>query len=395
MICPKCGHSNTDYNKFCAKCGQSLASGNTSNQHHSHTKPSKPKPIPPEPQPKKAPIHEEIPISHAEIVQPERPKKRNTGAIIIAVVAALLMIGGGIVAWYFYADSAFRGETVARADFDEDEDDYEDVDRIERRRYSSRQKRKNTEEEESAWNRVTPEEEQSVIINGMHIRWNDATPAQKSLISSAILDMVEVEGGSYYMGTDSDDAYADEKPSHRESVGSFKINRFEVTQALWSAVMGNNPSKFKGDNLPVENVSWNQCQNFIGKLNLLTGLNFRLPTEAEWEFAARGGNNSNYFLYSGDDNALNVGWVAENSGNKTHAVGQKKANELDLFDMTGNVWEWTLDRWSPDYNSPRTGETFVRRGGSAVRPSKFSRLTYRNRGDKADNEMLYGLRLAM
>lgn len=125
--------------------------------------------------------------------------------------------------------------------------------------------------------------------------------------------------------------------------GSFYICKYEVTQKLWSEVMGDNPSEMQGDDLPVENVSWNDCQVFISKLNELTGKNYRLPTEAEWEFACRGGKYSKGYKYSGSDNLDEVAWYDVNSEDKTHPVGQKKPNELGLYDMNGNVWELCQD----------------------------------------------------
>ena len=154
-------------------------------------------------------------------------------------------------------------------------------------------------------------------------------------------------GGTSEQGSDAAD---DEKPTHSVTLSSFYIGKYEVTQALWKAVMGSNPSKWKGDNLPVEQVSWDDCQTFIRKLNALTGKNFRLPTEAEWEFAARGGNNSRGYKYAGSNNIGDVAWYDDNSGSKTHVVGTKSPNELGIYDMSGNVWEWCQD-WFGSYSS--------------------------------------------
>ena len=165
-------------------------------------------------------------------------------------------------------------------------------------------------------------------------------------------NMVYVQGGTFMMGADAsdNDAYKDEKPAHQVTLSSYYICKYEVTQALWQEVMGSNPSRFKGDNLPVESVSWNDCQVFISKLNAMTGQHYRLPTEAEWEFAARGGNSSRGYKYSGSSTLSDVAWYGENSGNKTHLVGTKSPNELGLYDMIGNVREWCSD-WYGDYNS--------------------------------------------
>jgi formylglycine-generating enzyme required for sulfatase activity len=207
--------------------------------------------------------------------------------------------------------------------------------------------------------------------------------------------MVDVDGGSFQMGADDSDAYDDEKPVHREYVSTFRIGKTEVTQALWKAVMGSNPSRFEGDNLPVERVSWNDCKTFISKLNSITGENFRLPTEAEWEYAARGGNKSHGYKYSGSNSIGQVAWYTDNSGSTTHPVATKSPNELGIYDMTGNVWEWTSDLWCSNYNSSRTGSYRVRRGGSWYNNARNCRVSCRgiNGPSGADNGL--GFRLAL
>ncbi len=214
------------------------------------------------------------------------------------------------------------------------------------------------------------------------------------------LEMIAVEGGTFMMGSNSD-VYEDEKPVHQVTVNSFQIGKYEVTQRLWKAVMGNNPSKFKGDNLPVENVSWNDTQEFIRKLNEQTGRNYRLPSEAEWEFAARGGNKSKGYMYSGNNNIYAVAWSWSN-GHKTHPVGTKQPNELGLYDMSGNVWEWCQD-WYGNYNNISqtnpTGSSFgsnhVIRGGGWCFDAYYCRPT--KRYSCIPNYRYYGLgfRLAL
>ena len=175
-----------------------------------------------------------------------------------------------------------------------------------------------------------------------------------------------------------------------------------MTQELWQAVMGSNPSGFKGDNLPVECVSWDDCQVFIRKLNSLTGQNFRLPTEAEWEFACRGGNNSRGYKYSGSNNLGSVAWYDGNSGNKTHPVGTKAPNELGIYDMSGNVWEWCAD-WYGDYSSgaqtnptgPYGGSYRVYRGGSWSNYARNCRSSFRYGSDPMYRHNFLGLRLAL
>ena len=188
------------------------------------------------------------------------------------------------------------------------------------------------------------------------------------------IDMVRVEAGTFTMGATPEmkDPYKDDKPTHQVTLtNDYYIGKYEVTQALWKAVMGNNPSNFKGDNLPVEQVSWDDCQKFLSKLNRITGKTFRLPTEAEWEYAARGGNKSRGYQYSGSNNLSDVAWYEDNSGEKTHAVGTKQPNELGIYDMSGNVWEWCQD-WFGEYSSSsQTNPTGANSGYSRVRRGGF------------------------
>ena len=200
-----------------------------------------------------------------------------------------------------------------------------------------------------------------------------STSMPKVSLDDIMRNMVYVEGGTFTMGAtfEQQEPDYDEKPTHRVSLSSFYIGKYEVTQALWKAVMGSNPSNRKGDNLPVENVSWNDCQTFLRKLNAMTGKNFRLPTEAEWEFAARGGNRNRGYQYSGSNVLSDVAWYDDNSGSKTHNVGTKAPNELGIYDMSGNVWEWCQD-WKGSYigsaqtnpKGPSSGSYRVDRGGS-------------------------------
>ncbi|HRI28338.1 MAG TPA: formylglycine-generating enzyme family protein [Chitinophagales bacterium] len=191
---------------------------------------------------------------------------------------------------------------------------------------------------------------------------------------------VQVQGGSFNMGSDKE---AGEK-RHKVTVPTFYIARYPVTQALWEAVMGNNPSYFKGSEHPVENVSWRDAQAFCEKLSKTTGYRYRLPTEAEWEFAARGGINSQNYTYAGSNNLHEVGWYGENSHQQTKPVGLKKPNELGIYDMSGNVWEWcsSLYRRYP-YKADDGREDLtdtgnrVCRGGSWDDDARYCRLAYR------------------
>ena len=160
--------------------------------------------------------------------------------------------------------------------------------------------------------------------------------------------MVLVKGGTFQMGSNERD---DEKPIHAVTVGDFYIGKYEVTQKEWEAVMGSNPSRFKGANRPVELVSWNSIQEFLQKLNSKAGKHYRLPTEAEWEYAAKGGNQGQNYECSGSNSIDEVAWYNGNSSRQTHEVGQKQPNELGIYDMSGNVWEWCSDWYDANYYS--------------------------------------------
>lgn len=214
--------------------------------------------------------------------------------------------------------------------------------------------------------------------------------------------MMYVEGGTFMMGSDDADAEDDEKPVHQVTLSDYYMGQTEVTQALWKAVMGSNPSWTEGDNLPVENVSWDDCLDFIDKLNQITGENFSLPTETQWEFATRGGVYSEGYKYSGSNNLDDVAWYGENSGRKTHPVGTKQANELGIYDMSGNVWEWCSDRYdsySPaaviDSISNLLGSDRVRRGGSWFSNATSCRCTERFSNTQTSTSSSLGLRLAL
>ena len=232
-------------------------------------------------------------------------------------------------------------------------------------------------------------------------------------VNGVTFKMVLVEGGNFYMGATNEqgtDAQSDEKPAHRVTLSSYYICTTETTQALWLEVMGVNPSNFIGDNLPVEHVSWEDVQGFLSELNAITGKTFRLPTEAEWEYAARGGNKSMGYKYAGSDNAAEVAWygtTSGNSGSKTHPVASKKANELGLYDMSGNVWEWCQD-WYGSYNGvvetnptgPETGSSRVLRSGSWLKGLVSSganncRVSTRYYNSPSNSASVIGFRLAM
>ena len=218
-------------------------------------------------------------------------------------------------------------------------------------------------------------------------------------VNGIIANLIKVDGGTFQMGIENGDSSA--KPVHSVTLSGYYIGETEVTQALWQAVMGSNsnPSYFQGDNLPVEQVNWDDCQEFISKLNQKTGRRFALPTEAQWEFAARGGNKSQGYEYSGSNSVGDVAWYRDNSSGQPHPVGTKMANELGLYDMSGNVWEWCSDRYG-DYSSssqtdpvdPSSG-VHVLRGGcwhfdeGVSCTSRFS--------PSYDHDYFYGLRLVL
>uniref|UniRef100_UPI00402A47C1 formylglycine-generating enzyme family protein n=1 Tax=Prevotella sp. TaxID=59823 RepID=UPI00402A47C1 len=243
---------------------------------------------------------------------------------------------------------------------------------------------------------------------------NSLAEPLRSHLKKLVADMVLVEGGTYMMGNpdrDRNDEYAKDVP-HEVTLSSFYICKYEVTEALWTAVMGSNPSRHKsGDNYPVEQVNWYDCQDFVEKLNELTGRHFRLPTEAEWEYAARGGQRSRGYRYSGSYALDEIGWHVGNAHHYKREVGTKKPNELGLYDMTGNVSEWCQDKLDieyyhhspsinpqgPDRSTYKDNRCF--RGGSVCDDDKYDRLKVYTRfssGMPPEEKSFYiGLRLAM
>ena len=220
-------------------------------------------------------------------------------------------------------------------------------------------------------------------------------------VNGVSFEMIPVEGGTFQMGSTYSGAFKDEKPVHRVTLSSYATGKTEVTQALWKAVMGSNPSSFKGDNLPVENVNWHDCQEFISKLNQLTGMQFRLPTEAEWEYAARGGNKSRGYKYSGSNDIDAVAWYRDNSGDKTHPVATKHPNELGIYDMSGNVYELCQDWYGRYSRSAQTNPTGVLSGTDRVMrggswPTNARSCQSSNRAYSLDGRVRnVGLRLAL
>ena len=238
---------------------------------------------------------------------------------------------------------------------------------------------------------------------------------QTFTVNGVTFKMIAVEGGTFTMGATSEQSNgytpdSDESPTHLVTLSSFSIGETEVTQALWYAVMGAKPTSSNswstgyglGDNYPAYYVSWNDCQTFITKLNQLTGKTFRLPTEAEWEYAARGGNQSKGYIFSGSNTINDVAWYTSNSSSKTHEVATKSPNELGIYDMSGNVLEWCQD-WYGSYSSgsqtnptgPTSGSIRVYRGGSWYNNATGCRVAYRNNNTPTNTSDYLGLRLAL
>lgn len=228
-------------------------------------------------------------------------------------------------------------------------------------------------------------------------------------VNGVSFEMVKVEAGSFIMGCTSEqgnDCWEEEVPFHRVTITQdYYIGKYEVTQELWQAVMGTNPSYFKAYGLPVENVSWNDVQEFCSELSRMTGRRFRLPTEAEWEYAARGGKKSTNAKYSGSSSAADVAWTVDNSGHKTHSVGKLRPNELGLYDMSGNVGEYCQD-WFGDYSSasqtdPKgptscsVGSYHIFRGGSFIERAESCRVCWRFFHKSDDRFLSEGLRLVL
>lgn len=224
-------------------------------------------------------------------------------------------------------------------------------------------------------------------------------------VNGVSFDMVFVEGGTFMMGNKLD--YEDRK-QRQITLTDYYIGKTEVTQALWQAVMGSNPSWYKGKKRPVDSVSWNDCQEFINKLNSLTGETFSLPTEAQWEFAARGGNKNKGYMYSGSNNIDDVAWYTNNShkyghATKSHDVGTKQPNELGAYDMSGNIEEWCSDWYAENYNfsaqtnptGPSMGKKRVCRGGDHFSEENACTVVWRFYESPLWTGGYLGLRLAL
>ena len=247
-------------------------------------------------------------------------------------------------------------------------------------------------------------------FDGILIHWNEqVSEEQQEAIREVAASLVRVEGGTFQMGSDSELANDDEQPVHAVTLSSYRIAKFTITQKQWRAIMGQNVAWNEnygvGDNYPATNLNANDVKQFLDKVNRLGELNLRLPTEAEWEYAARGGKSSHGTLYSGSDDADAVVWHQGNAGNRLHPVGSLQPNELGLYDMSGNVWEWCSD-WYGDYpaeaqTNPQgayyyySSQRKVVRGGSFSYEATFSRVTQRNSVQSGTSSFALGFRVAM
>jgi formylglycine-generating enzyme required for sulfatase activity len=237
----------------------------------------------------------------------------------------------------------------------------------------------------------------------------NAHAAEKTYTNSIGMEFVLIPAGSFSMGADKNFDPAgddDETPQHRVTISKpFYLGKYEVTQGQWTAVMGSNPSEFKGRSNPVEQVSWDDVQVFIQRLNRQEGHNrYRLPTEAEWEYAARAGTSSAYSFGDGADSLGRYAWYGNNSGVETHPVGQKQPNAWGLYDMHGNVWEWVQDWYGERYYSnasgtdpkgPSSGSIRVLRGGSWFDDAEYCRSAFRGSFTPDDRGNDIGFRLAL
>ncbi|MDR1243336.1 MAG: formylglycine-generating enzyme family protein [Deltaproteobacteria bacterium] len=235
-----------------------------------------------------------------------------------------------------------------------------------------------------------------------------ACAAQKNYTDNIGMEFVLIPAGSFTMGADknSGDAFDREKPQHRVTISKpFYLGKYEVTQAQWAAVMGSSPSYFKGRNNPVEQVSWNDAQEFIKRLNRREGHNrYRLPTEAEWEYAARAGSSGAYSFGNDAGQLGRYAWYGNRTSGSTHPVGRKPPNAWGLYDMHGNVWEWVQDWYGERYYSnsrgtdpggPSSGANRVARGGSWFNPAEYCRSAFRGSRPPGIRGDSVGFRLAL
>ncbi len=254
-------------------------------------------------------------------------------------------------------------------------------------------------------------------INGILIHWTDdmeISEEQKVVILDLIGNLVQVKGGSFMMGAQHTDDHSDnydveaqenENPVHQVTLSDYFIGQFEITQRQWRTIMGYElvwqEQYGRGDDYPAYNVSWAAANAFVDQLSAMTNLNFQLPSEAQWEYAARGGNKSQHYRYSGSDNVDMVAWHKDNSDGTLHPVGGKQANELRLYDMSGSLWEWCMDTYKPYSNTPQmnpiaeSGNKYVLRGGAWTYFPTYCRITCRDSFAGNAASISVGFRVAM
>ena len=254
-------------------------------------------------------------------------------------------------------------------------------------------------------------------INGILIHWADTmdiSDEQKIVVRNLVANLVRVEGGSFQMGAQRTNPQADnydtearddESPVHEVTLSNYFIGKFEITQREWRTIMGDEldwPEQYgRGDDFPAYNVSRTDALRFVERLSAMTRLPFRLPTEAQWEYAARGRNRSLHLRYSGSNNVDEVAWHKENANGTLHPVGGKLPNELGLHDMSGSLWEWCLDTYGPYPSTPQTdpladsGSPFVLRGGAWTYFPTYCRVTCRDSFSGNDASVSVGFRVAM
>ncbi|HVS53851.1 MAG TPA: formylglycine-generating enzyme family protein [Opitutaceae bacterium] len=246
------------------------------------------------------------------------------------------------------------------------------------------------------------------LLFALAVAAHAAAPAPTASITlgdGVTMDFVLVQPGSFVMGSDENTGDGDESPQHKVTITQpFYLGKFEVTQAQWTALMGDNPSEFKGPSRPVDTVSWNDCQRFLAKLSAKTGRKFTLPTEAQWEFACRAGSTTTWSFGERDTNAADYGWLGENSSGTTHPVGEKKPNAWGLHDMHGNVWEWCADFYTKhayaskdaiDPRGPPPSEGHILRGGAWGEHPNNARSATRNCMGPDDRHNGTGFRCVM
>jgi len=254
-------------------------------------------------------------------------------------------------------------------------------------------------------------------VNGIVIEWADSieiSDEQKDVILNLLDNMVLVEGGTFKMGAQNTEeqgfnydaeAQNNESPVHEVTLNNYYIGKFEITQREWHIIMGYDldwtETYGKGDNIPAYNITYTDACLFVLRLSAMTNLTFQLPSEAQWEFAARGGNNTLHYRYSGSNQVEEVAWHKNNSGNILHNVGEKQANELGLYDMSGSLWEWCLDTYGEYPDSPQTdpifhdGNPYSMRGGAWTYLPSYCRVTCRDAYDDNTPSVSNGLRIIM